>query len=37
VLVVYREARVNVERDGVVLSPSPTHVLPKGLRAIAGG
>lgn len=37
VLVVYREARVEVERDGVVLLPSRTHVLPKGLRAIASG
>lgn len=35
VLLLYREARVEIERDGLVLSPSPTHVLPKGLRAIA--
>ncbi len=35
VLVVYRDARVEVEREGVVLLPSRTHVLPKGLRSIA--
>jgi hypothetical protein len=37
VLVVYREAQVEVERAGVVLLPSRTHVPPKGLRAISGG
>jgi Plasmid encoded RepA protein len=35
VLLVYRDAHVDVDREGVILSPSRTHVLPKGLHALA--
>jgi hypothetical protein len=37
VLVVYREAHVEIVKSGVVLLPSRTHVPFKGLRALASG
>lgn len=34
VLSIYRDARVEVTKSGLLLHPSPTHVLPRGLRAL---